>query len=366
MQASLTAQVDLWDIAVFAELVVWEMRPDLQVLCAGAQTRGCLDEDAIDAILPGIPARGRSNLLRHLRYIHLIDRSASLTHLGRRCASLGEAPAWEQGAYYLLAASHPLFGCHVLDFKRCQGDAFDRDFDNLEPIPNWLRADAKRVFTSALDRSTRFSLGAFPAARGTDSVCRRWEMEPGALRWEIDLETGRNRWTIEGHLGTAAERRSFKSAPESAEPSELVGLFGEWESRWDARQGLVAMEFDGKMAVGGRETFRRNMSFEHVRVGRFGTFDEVVVRDVPVGPATDRDARSWASAIVVAQTEAADAYVAPPTWRAAWSDAIEHTPLSGRAGDVPDVANLRQVAGRPLRARTGWLLSAGQHLRMET
>ncbi|MCA9633674.1 MAG: hypothetical protein KC766_38750, partial [Myxococcales bacterium] len=131
MQASLTTQVDLWDVAVFAELAVWEMRPDLQVLCAAAQTHGCLDEEAIDAVLPGISARGRTNLLRHMGYIHLIDRSGSLTGLGRRCASAGEAPSWEQGVYHLLVASHPLFGCHVLDFKRTSGDAFDRDFDSV-------------------------------------------------------------------------------------------------------------------------------------------------------------------------------------------------------------------------------------------
>ena len=364
MKASLEATVELWDFAVFAEIAVWETRPDLQHLCAAARDQGALDEDAIDSMVPGLSPRARKNLLRHLGYIQLIDRSGALTAVGRRCASVGEAPSWEQGAYHLLVAAHPLFGSHVLDFKRTPGDGFDRDFDNLETIPGWLSADSRRVFTSAFDGAVRFSVGGFPSARGQDAVCRGWEMDPGRLRWEIDLATGVNHWTVEGNVGSGEQPRQFRSAPESVDASELVGLFGGWESRWDARLGRVAIGYDGKVDAGGRESFLRTWKYQRVRVGRFGTFDDALVQDVPVGPATNDDARTWATAIVVARAEAAGAYVPPDRWRTEWSAVLENTPLAGRAGDAPDAASLGEVNQNPVPARTRWLLAAGVDLGM--
>ena len=197
MKATLEAEVEIWNIAVFAELAVWEQRPDLQLLCMLARDRGGLDEGAIDSVLPGLSERARTNLVRHLGYVQLTDRYGSLTALGRHCASSGEAPAWEQGAYHLLVARHPLFDSYILDFKRASGDAYDRDFD-LDELPRWLSPDRDRVFTSAIGGTRRFSLGAFPAARGHDPACRGWELEPGKLSWEIDLQNGANQWTISG------------------------------------------------------------------------------------------------------------------------------------------------------------------------
>ena len=136
MKASLKTEVEIRDIAVFAELAVWEKRPDLQCLCSMAQDQGVLNEDAVDTLLPGLSPRARKNLLRHLGYIQLVDRNGALTALGRRCASSGEAPAWEQGVYRLLVAFHPLFDSHVLDFRRAPGDWRDRDFNNLDSLPS--------------------------------------------------------------------------------------------------------------------------------------------------------------------------------------------------------------------------------------
>lgn len=364
MKASLEAAVELWDFAVFAEIAVWEPRPDLELLCAAAQDQGALDEDVIDGAVPGLSPRARKNLLRHLGYIQIIDRSGALTAVGRRCAASGEAPSWEQGAYHLLVAAHPLFGSHVLDFKRTPGDGFDRDFDNLEPLPAWLSADHRRVFTSAFDSATRFTVGGFPSARGQDAVCRSWEMDPGNLRWEIDLSTGVNHWTITGNVGSADQHRQFESTPESVDANELVGLFAGWESRWDARLARVAIAYDGQVGAGGRESFLRTWKYQPVRVGRFGSFDGAVVQDVPVGPATNDDARMWATAILVARVEAAGAYVPPDRWRTEWAAALEDTPLAGRAGDAPDAASLEEVNQKPVSTRTRWLLAAGADLGM--
>jgi hypothetical protein len=364
MRADLRGPVDLWEFALFAELATWQKRPELQALCAAARRSGNLSDDEIDEVLPGLSPRARSNLGRHIQFLQLIDSQGTLTTQGERCASTGEAPAMEQGAYELLVASHPLFGCYVLDFKRTAVDGFDRKFDDLEPLPRWLVPDHGRVYTSVFEGSTRFSIAAFPSPKGSDAVGRTWELAPAKLHWEIDLVTGANEWTLEGTVGTGDHAREFRSEPESVSPADLVGLFGKWEPRWDAKTGRVAISYDGKADSSGRESFVREFVYPQVSIGKFGEFHDVGVHDVPVGPATDDDARTWATAIVVARTEAAGAYVAPEKWRSDWADAVVGTPLAGRAGSAPDPVRLVMTEGQRLPARTKWLMVAGVDLAM--
>lgn len=364
MKATLEGPVELWRFEVFADIAVWEPRPDLQALCMAAQDSGALNDVTIDAVVPGLSSRAQQNLLRYVRYLQLIDRTGALTDVGRRCASKGDAPSWEQGAYSLLVAAHPLFGSQVLAFKRTPTDGYDRDFNNLVPIPNWLKADRQRVFTSVFDETSQFSIGAFSSAARQDPVCRSWELPPGRLRWEIDLVTGENKWIVVGAVPTAKNTQHFSCPPGSAPPSELLGLFNAWEPRWDPRLGRVLIPYDGQVEAGGHESFLRTRKYPRVHVGRFGSFDDVEVQDVPVGPATDNDARTWATAIVIARREAADSYVAPAQWRMEWAEVIEGTPLAGRAGAAPDVARLESVDGKPVSLRTRWLLTAGADMEL--
>ena len=366
MKASLKTEVEIRDVAVFAELAVWEQRPDLQSLCVVAQDQGVLNEAAVDTVLPGLSLHARKNLLRHLGYIKLVERNGALTALGHRCASSGEAPAWEQGVYRLLVASHPLFDSHVLDFRRIPGDRRDHDFNNLELLPSRFSVKRDRVFTSVFDKSKRFNVSKFEAARGQNPVCRIEDMTKGELQWDIDLASGDNKWTIEGQVrGDRNRPGKFQSAPESVKPDELVDIFADWEAQWDVRMGRLAMAYDGKIGQGGRESFLRSRKYKNKKVKSFGSFDEVVVRDVPVGPATKGDARTWATAILVAQTEAENKYLAPDNYQSDWSNIIEKTPLEEWAGDAPDSVALSKVNGRPLANRTRWLLAAGTDLEME-
>ena len=367
MKARLETDVEVRDVAVFAELAVWEKRPDLRILCATARDQGALDEEAIDTVLPGLSPRARKNLCGHLSYLQLVGRNGALTGLGRHCAASGEAPAWEQGVYRLLVASHPLFDSHVLDFIRAPGDGSDRDFDRREPLPSGLRPKRDHVFASVFERSRRFSVAGFPAERGQDPVCRIGETITGRLRWDIDLASGGNKWTIEGRVSEGWRKGGgeFRSAPESVESNDLAELFADWEPQWNKKVRRVSMAYDGKVTRDGREPFLRSRQYGQKQVRDFGLFDEVVVRDIPVGPATKDDARIWATAILIARSEAGDGYIASDDWRSGWAAAIEDTPLAKWAGDAPDPVRLSEVGGRPLAIRTRWLLAAGADLSME-
>lgn len=367
MKTTIESETRIGAVTMFAELAVWRKRRDLQALClcAAASEDGVLDEDAVEKVLPGLSARACKNILRRMQHDRLVDRQHRLTEFGESCASDGDAPAWEEGVYRFLVAEHELVGVHVLDFERDDPHAKSIGQSKRDDVPNGVAMPRERMFVSAFDPNLRFGLAADSVA-GNRQALRRIERMPAAtLRWEIDLESGENECIVEGRIRDGAWRRSgaFRSAAEEpALRSELTGLFAQWEPRWEPRRnagrGLVAMEYDGGVGPDGQETFLREFAYEPVRVGRFGEFARVVVRDVPVGPAKPADAREWAEAIAVARVKSQNGYVTRDGWRSEWSNAIRGAPLAEWAGFAPDPATLAAALGGAGAARTKWLLAA--------
>lgn len=365
MKARLDTKLELWEISVFAELAVWEKRPDLKIICVAASDHGhCLDKDVVSECLPGLSDRACRNLLRHLEYIGLIDNIGKLTVLGQQCALSGTAPSWEEGVYHLLVTKHPLLGSHILEFKRVAGNGQDNNFVDLEALPPWLRIDKHQKFISALEPSRFFSIAAFPSAKGQNPMCRLRELNPCTLTWEIDLVTGSNQWFIEGHVG-ATQSIGFKLPPQSVDPLELVNLYPSWEPRWDTNRKILAMAYDGVAKNLGQDNFLRSFNYKNRDVGRFGKFENILVSDIPVGPATDNNARSWAAALFVSRLDAADDYISSKRWSSEWSSVVKGTPLESGAGGPPDAREFLNLVNKPLSARNHWLFFATLDIGME-
>jgi len=347
MKVTFTGVVELWSLTVFAELAVWERRPELQRLCAAAPSIG---DGEIDRALPGLSDAGRRNILRHLKQVKLIDDGGALTSLGRACAKSGEAPAWELGVYHFLVATHALFGHQVLDFERA-GEDSKALFDGLERMPGWFTVEPERIWASAVPGGSRFSIQSLPAPRGQDPLAKATTLAPATVRWDLDPLTGDNTWRIEGSAG----EKTFKSPPGSAATDRLVGVYARCERRWDERQQRVLMAYDGK-ASGGNDRFVRQLRHGQVDFGELGAFDEVVADGVPVGPATPAQAREWALALTLARVAEADGYCARAAWERHWTTAVNGTPLQSAAGMPPDPAAVLATSG--LSARGRWLLAA--------
>ncbi len=363
MRAVLQTKIPLWNIAVFAELAVWERRPELQRLCLAAGADGRLDAALAASQLPGLSDRAYANLLRSFTYLQLIDGEGRLTAFGRRCAETGQAPAWEQGVYRLLVAVNPLCGGVILDFIRADDNEKDHDFSDLERVPAWLQPGREPVHTSVFDR-TNFSLAAFPCPRNESPKCRGTELDPASLTWTVDLTTGDTRWSIEGAV-RSREIRKFRTADAPLTLPNIAGFFGRWERRWDPRRGVAAIAFDHEVGADGSEDFRRTWKYSDIEVTSDLHFESISVDDVPVGPASDADARAWAAAIAVGKTGAADTYVTPGAWHLRWQEAAELPPLRGRAGQPPDPTTVRKIGDRPIAARTCWLLAAAADIGAE-
>lgn len=363
MKAVLKSDVDLLQIAVFAELALFEQRPELKRLLAAVPDGKPLDADQIDLVLPGLSTTASRNLLLHLCYRRLTKDDGTLTDLGRRCRDTGEAPVWELGAYFFLVARHPLFGFHLLDFRRGEDEEKNLDLKNLERVPSWFRPDRCAVWTSAIDKNRRFSIWSFPAAEGSFARCRVQELPPATLFWEIDPGTGENRWQVEGVVRDGDVDVRFQSPPKSIAPEKIRDLFPMWEPRWNRRTGRVETAYDGK-ARGGRETFLRTFRYPEVKTP-FGTFRDVEVEDVPVGPADRAQATEWALALTMQRLQEEDQYWARLNWDREWRAVATGTPLEEQAGESLSTDSVVAVARPTIPARLRWLLQAPIDLAME-
>src|SRR5262249_44668923 len=152
----------------------------------------------------------------------------------------------------------------------------DRNLTNLVEVPAWFSPTPDSIWVSALDDKERFTISSFPAARGQAAYCRIEEWEPGTLSWEMDLSTGKNLFRVEGP--------SFQTHGGSVAENEVAAFFASWEPRWNAAAGRVLMPYDGGASKDGRDDFSRTLPYKQVKAGARGTFEQVRVEGVPVGP----------------------------------------------------------------------------------
>lgn len=361
MKTELRAPVELMDISIFAELAVWEPRPELQRLCRAAEEKRRLDADLVASVLPGLSASACRNLLRTVEYLRLTSSDGVLTELGKRCAKTGEAPAWELGVYTFLVARHPCFDVWPVAFRREPADGQDRDFSSLEELPGWFTPKPNESWVSAFEDGTRFTIAAFPSRPGQNAAVRIRSLPPATLVWALDLASGKNRYHVEGHVeGAGALRTTDMMVPER----EVTALFGQWERRWNAAAGRVMMPYDGGADNSGRDSFVRTLHYKKVGAGQRGAFELAKVEGVPVGPSSPQEARSWALALALASSESLGTFVTPSAWKRAWEQVIAGSPLQSGAGAAPDSLTVLEQS-RTLSPRLRWLLAAPADLSLE-
>lgn len=365
MKTTLRASVDLFAMSVFAEVAVWEKRLELQRLFRLGETSGKIEADLVAKALPGLSNAACRNLLRTVEHMRLIDANGSITALGQKCIKTGEAPAWELGVFTFLVAKHACFGAWPLAFIREIPDRQDRDFNNLENVPSWFSPTLAETWTSAFEDKQHFTISHFPTKPGQNAVCRFESLPAAQLSWDIDLMKGKNLLHVEGSVsGSDGKPRSFRSMDLTVSEDETRGYFGTWEPRWNKAAGRVLLRYDRQADKDGRDDFLRVLRYPKVTAGQRGTYENVSVEDVPVGPSGPTEAAEWATALALARAKAADAYVAPKSWAQNWDTMLAGTPLQSGAGAAPSVSTLLDQQP-PLPSRLRWLLAAGTDLGME-
>lgn len=361
MKTTLRAPVPLVAVSVLAEVAVWEPRLELQRLCKSAEASGRLDEALVASALPGMSGSACRNLLRTTQYLRLIEAGGALSDFGKRCVLTGEAPAWELGVFTFLVARHPSFGAWPVGFRRDRAEGQDREFKTLEGLPTWFAPTPRRVWVSGFEDRAKFTISAFPAPPGQNPAVRTQDEPPATLVWELDLSTGKNLLHLEGNLEGSGKLNTVNmTVPEH----EVAALFGKWEPRWHAQSGRMLTAYDGGADKQGRDSFVRDLSYPKVSAEPRGTFEGVVVQEVPVGPSSPREAHDWALTLLLNRVGSANELVAPGAWRRGWDQVITGTPLQAGAGAPPEPLALVEQPGA-LSPRLRWLLAAPADLSLE-
>lgn len=342
MRTVLSVPLVVHKMAVFAELAWMEQRPELSLLCQQARAQGGrLTPYAIQQCLPGLAEAASRNVLESCRVLNLVDRQGALTPLGEKVADSQEAPVPEQGTYALWVASHPLLGHRILSVERLLATR-DPRFEDIRPLP--IEPEAGVVFQSVVDRS-RFLLRAFPGKPGerpegllgsTDArLTLRW-----TLHFEATTPEQQSRWQLDGQLEHDKRLKPIEHASEEA-PLDLNRLADAWgmgplatHGHWDVSQKRLRVALEG-LTEQEQESFRKSFTLPRVEVSGKGSFDNVTLEAVPIGPLSAADSDRWAQKRLVRGLARHKGFLSRAALRELFLSLTEDTPLEDLGPTLP-------------------------------
>lgn len=331
MRAVLSSQIPVERVAAFAEMAWMERRPELGLLCRAARkNRNRISAASIQMAMPGLGDAGLCNVLAWCRMLGLCDAQGDLTRLGEDVAESDEAPVPEQGVYGLWLAQHPVLGQRILQVERLQSSR-EHKFDQIVPLP--FEPDRGVTFRSVLDPKERYLLRALPSNHGQPGCLRGTTQATCRLRWTLDFAGHKNQWQLEGVIeGPAGDLRPMQHPPESAvlDLDELAQRWGAGPlaafGRWMAPEGRLAVAFRG-LTDEEQDHFRKTLPLRQVEVQGQGSYSDVSLEDVPIGPASADDAQRWAGARLERHLLRHPAYRSRSEVRRLFAELMETTPL---------------------------------------
>lgn len=354
MRAELSCALVVERFAVFAEMAWLERRPELGLVCRAAQ--GCADRitpAAVQSVLPGLGDAGARNIIDWCSKLGLCDRGGGLTKLGLEVAETNEAPVPEQGVYELWCADHPLFGQRILAAERLASTR-DLRFEHIEPLP--LAPARGVVFRSVADPQQRFVLRDLPSNHGQVGCLRRDTDAECRLTFVLDFDAGRDAWQLAGKIESySSSMRPIEHQPEVT-GIDLWALASNWGAgplaafgRWQANERRLAVNFAG-LTDAEQQGFRKTFTLARVEVPGKGSYTDVVVKDVPIGPVSAADAQRWAMARFDRHIHANPAYRSRGEVRRLFAELTEGTPLERLVPSLPahDELAQRYLQGKQL------------------
>lgn len=343
MRAVLSSPISVSRLAVFAELAWLERRPELGLLCRAARKQGNrVSVATVQSALPGLPDAGAANVLSWCRMLGLCDAGGALTSLGEDVAERDEAPVPEQGVYDLWLAEHPVIGRRVLAADRLASSQ-DQRFDAITALP--LEPDAGRVFRSVVDPKERFLVRGLPTNQGQRGCILRETHATCHLRWTLDFSAERDQWQLEGLIEVRQGQGKYALRPMQHEPEreglDLWGLVSTWSvgplsafGRWQQGERRLAIPFRG-LSDGEAQSFCRTLKLPRVEIPGKGSYVDVTLEDVPVGPATVEDAQQWAMSRFERHLTERPGYRSRAEVRSLFVELTEGTPLERHAPALP-------------------------------
>jgi len=331
MKATLLSHIPVERVAVFAELAWIERRPELGILCRAAQgDGGRISSERVQSVLPGLRAAGANNVIAWCETLGLFNRGGVLTALGEEVARSNEAPVPEQGVYRLWLARHPVFGRRILALER-RSSTPDLRFGELKPLP--FEPERGVVFQSVVDPRERFVLRDLPTNHGQIRCIPGTTRATCQFQWRLDFDANRDEWQLDGTIESPQGAMThMKHDPESV-GLDLWDLAAMWGAgpllkfgRWQPAARRLAVAFNG-LSEAEQDTFCKTLRLDQADVPDKGRYTDVIVEDVPIGPASADDAQRWTRSRFDRRLARKPAYRSRATVRQVFIELVQGTPL---------------------------------------
>jgi len=343
MKAILSRDIPVTRMAVFAEMAWMVRRPELGLVCRKAQELGHrLSVATIQSALPGLSDAGANNVIAWCTTLELCDKHGGLTKVGEDVAKTDEAPEPEQGVYGLWIARHEVLGVRLLAAERLSSRKEQR-VEEIRPIS--MLPDRGKVFRSVVESKERFILRDFPTYHG-QLVCIDGETKATCrLILMFDFDEERDDWRLEGVIevpqgGGKYVMQLMNHLPET-EGLDLWKLAEFWGPRalhnigqWNPAERRLAVNVDG-LLENEMEQFQKTIPISQLEVPGKGTFDNVKLEDIPIGPLNSKDAQTWAMARFDRHVVKKPAYRSRAEVRAQFVTLTASTPLEKFSPTLP-------------------------------
>jgi hypothetical protein len=341
MKAVLSQPISVSRFAAFAEMAWLQRRPELGILCRAATQSGMiLTPQLIQSVVPGVSEAGARNIIRSCHQLGLCSAQGLLSKLATSIQKDDEVPIPEQGVYRFWVAKHPVLGSRILAAERVSAE---KEFWSPQPAALSVQPSCNVVFTSAIAPKERFILREFPSNHGqtvcfpesTQSRCR--------FTWQLDFDAQTDWWVLEGELDTTSDPSTMTpiSHPGETDGLDLLALaklwgqgplseYGSWQVN-DQRLAVSLASLDARE----QDSFRKSFRLPKATVPNKGTYADVRLDDVPIGPQSQREANDWAKGILLRRLKADVSYRSRTTLRAFLHKHVTDTPLSAFSIELP-------------------------------
>ncbi len=335
MRTVLTTEILVSRVAVFAEMAWMERRPELGLLCRTARDQGNrITVATVQAALPGLPDAGANNVIAWCRMLGLCDARGGITALGEDVAERDEAPVPEQGVYGMWLAQHPVIGRRVLAAERLASTR-DQRFDSIGRLD--FEPDRGRTFRSVVDPKERFLVRDLPTNHGQSGGIEGQTNARCRLRWTLDFDRERDSWQLDGMIevpqgGGKYAMRALQHDAES-DGLDLWSLAANWAAssfsafgQWQTDLRRLAVSFQG-LSDAEQDRFCKTISLRRVEIPGKGSYDNVSLEDVPIGPASAADAQRWSLSRLDRHLTSSPGYRSRAEIRDLFAELTEGTPL---------------------------------------
>lgn len=331
MRVVLSAPIPIARVAVFAEMAWMERRPELGVICRAAQKSGNrISAASVQSVVPGLAAAGASNVTAWCRMLGLCDAQGGLTSLGENVAESDEAPVPEQGVYDFWLAQHPIIGRRILAAERLSASQ-DQRFESITPLP--MEPERDVVFRSVVDPQQRYLLRELPSNHGQTGCLLEPTQATCRLSWTLDFTAKQDRWQLDGAIDVSQGGKKPIQHEAESDGIDLDSLANIWGAgplrafgQWQVAERRLAMPLKD-LATEEQDSFQKTLQLRQIEVPGKGTYTNVSLEDVPIGPASAQEAALWAVERLERHLARHLAYRSRSEIRRLFAELTEGTPL---------------------------------------